>query len=112
MKIIKAVVRPNLYEDIAEALAGIGVVGITATECMGHGRQKGHTAIYRGAEYDVKFVSKVNLEVVVEDDRVDDVVALLESTARSGQVGDGKIFVKDLDDAIRIRDGQRGSKVL
>ena len=112
MKIVKAIVRPHLYEDIAEALAGIGVVGVTATECMGHGRQKGHTEIYRGAEYDVKFVSKVNLEVVVEDDRVEDVVALLESVARSGQVGDGKIFIKDLDDAIRIRDGQRGSKVL
>lgn len=112
MKIVKAVVRPNLYEDIAEALAGIGVVGVTATECMGHGRQKGHTAVYRGTEYDVKFVSKVNLEVVVDDDRVDEVVELLESTARSGQVGDGKIFVKELDDAIRIRDGQHGSEVL
>ncbi|WP_455206452.1 P-II family nitrogen regulator [Kaarinaea lacus] len=112
MKTVKAVVRPHLYEDIAEALAGIGVVGVTATECMGHGRQKGHTEIYRGAEYEVKFVSKVNLEVVVEDDRVEDVVALLESIARSGEVGDGKIFVKELDDAIRIRDGQRGSQVL
>jgi len=112
MKIIKAVVRPHLYEDLAEALAGIGVVGVTATECMGYGRQKGHTAVYRGAEYDVKFVSKVNLEIVVEDDRVEDVVRLIESVARSGEVGDGKIFIKELDDAIRIRDGQRGNRVL
>lgn len=112
MKIIKAVVRPHLYEDIAEALAGIGIVGVTATECMGHGRQKGHTAVYRGTEYDTKFVSKVNLEVVVENDRVDEAVELIESIARSGEVGDGKIFVKELDDAIRIRDGQHGNKVL
>ena len=105
-------IRPDLYEKVAEALAAIGVVGITATECMGHGRQKGHKEIYRGAEYEVKYVPKTNLEIVVSDDRVDDVVQLLETHARSGKVGDGKIFIKDTNDAIRIRDGQHGDDVL
>jgi nitrogen regulatory protein P-II 1 len=112
MKTIKAVVRPHLYEEIAEALAAIGVVGITATDCMGHGRQKGHKEVYRGTEHDAKFVSKINLEVVVQDDRVNDVVEVLETRAKSGKVGDGKIFIKDMDDAIRIRDGQHGNQVL
>ena len=112
MKIIKAVIRPHLYEEIAEALAAIGVVGVTATDCMGYGRQKGHKEIYRGAEYDVKYVPKINLEVVVQDDRVDDVVAVLEAKAKSGKVGDGKIFIREMDDAVRIRDGQHGNQVL
>ena len=112
MKIIKAVVRPHLYEEIAEALAAVGVVGVTATDCMGYGRQKGHKEIYRGTEYDVKYVSKINLEVVVQDDRIDDVVEVLESKAKSGQVGDGKIFIREMADAIRIRDGQHGNQVL
>lgn len=112
MKTVKAVIRPDLYEKVAEALAGIGVVGVTATDCKGHGRQKGHTEIYRGAEYEVKYVPKMDLEIVVSDDRVDDVVQLLETHARSGKVGDGKIFVKETDDAIRIRDGQQGDDVL
>ena len=112
MKTIKAVVRPHLYEEIAEALAAIGVVGITATDCMGHGRQKGHKEVYRSTEHDAKFVSKINLEVVVQDDRVNDVVEVLETRAKSGKVGDGKIFIKDMDDAIRIRDGQHGNQVL
>ena len=112
MKTVKAIVRPHLYEKIAESLAAIGVVGVTATDCMGHGRQKGHKEIYRGAEYSVKYVSKINLELVVEDDRVDDVIELLQTTAKSGEVGDGKIFVRQMDDAIRIRDGQRGDQVL
>jgi len=112
VKTIRAVIRPDLYEKVAEALAGIGVVGVTATDCMGHGRQKGHTEIYRGVEYEVKYVPKINLEVVVNDNRVDDVVELLEKYAKSGKVGDGKIFIKDTSDAIRIRDGQRGVEVL
>lgn len=112
MKTVKAVIRPELYEDVAEALAAIGVVGVTATDCMGHGRQKGHTEIYRGTEYEIKYVPKMNLEIVVSDDRVDDVVALLEEKARSGKVGDGKIFINPTTDAIRIRDGQRGDEVL
>lgn len=112
MKIIKAIVRPQLYEEIAETLAAIGVVGVTATDCIGHGRQKGHQEIYRGTEFDVKYVSKINLEVVVPDDRVDNVVEVLESKAKSGQVGDGKIFIREMVDAVRIRDGQHGTQVL
>lgn len=112
MKTVRAVIRPDLYEKVAEALAGIGVVGITATDCLGHGRQKGHKEIYRGTEYEVKYVPKTNLEIVVSDDRVDDVIELLEKYARSGKVGDGKIFIKDTTDAIRIRDGHRGKEVL
>ena len=112
MKTVKAVIRPHLYEKVAEALASIGVVGVTATDCMGHGRQKGHETIYRGTEYEVKYVPKTNLEIVVDDKRVDEVVELLESIAKSGKVGDGKIFIKPVDDAIRIRDGHRGDQVL
>lgn len=112
MKIVRAVIRPHLYEDVAEALAAIGVVGVTATDCMGYGRQKGHKEIYRGSESETKYVDKVNLEIAVEDGRVEDVVELLEATARSGHVGDGKIFIRQMDDAVRIRDGQRGVQVL
>jgi len=79
---------------------------------MGHGRQKGHTELYRGVEYEVKYVPKINLEIVVDDSRVDDVVNLLEKHAKSGKVGDGKIFIKTTIDAVRIRDGQNGSQVL
>ena len=112
MKTINAVIRPGLYEKVAEALAGIGVIGVTATDCMGHGRQKGHTELYRGAEYEVKYVPKTHLEIVVDDSRVEDVVQLLETYARSGKVGDGKIFIKSTVGAYRIRDGQHGSQVL
>jgi len=112
VKSVKAVIRPDLYEKVAEALAGIGVVGLTATECMGHGRQKGHPEIYRGVEYEVKYVPKIHLDIVVDDDRVSDVIELLELHARSGKVGDGKIFINPLHDAIRIRDGQRGVEIL
>ena len=112
MKTVKAVIRPQLYEKIAESLAAIGVVGLNATDCMGYGRQRGHTEVYRATEDDVKYVSKVSLEIVVDDDRVNDVIEILESTAKSGQAGDGKIFIKELNDAIRIRDGQHGSQVL
>ena len=111
MKIIKAIVRPHLYEQIAESLAGIGVVGITATDCMGHGRQNGYTELNPDIN-DVKYVDKVNLEIAVMDDRVDEVIVLLEETARSGQVGDGKIFIRELYDAVRIRDGMHGIPVL
>lgn len=112
MKIIKAIVRPHLYEQIAESLAGIGVVGITATDCMGHGRQKGYTEFNPDANLEVIYVDKVNLEIAVTDDRVDDVIELLEAAARSGQVGDGKIFIRELYDAVRIRDGMHGIPVL
>lgn len=112
MKIIKAVIRPHLYEEIAEALAAIGVVGVTASKCMGHGRQNGHKDIYRGTERDVQYVSKINLEVVVQDDRVEDVINNLESKAKSGEVGDGKIFIREMLDAIRIRDGEHGNQVI
>ena len=112
MKIIKAIVRPHLYEQIAESLAGIGVIGITATDCMGHGRQKGYADFKADDIVDVRYVDKVNLEIAVTDDRVEDVVELLEAAAKSGQVGDGKIFIRDLFDAVRIRDGMHGIQVL
>jgi len=112
MKIIKAVVRPHLYEQIAESLAGIGVVGITATDCMGHGRQKGYTEFDSKMQSDVKYINKINLEIAVADERVDDVIELLYSSARSGEVGDGKIFIRELHDVVRIRDGQHGIQVL
>ena len=97
MKLVIAVVKPFKLEAVREALEGIGIHGMTATEVTGYGRQKGHTEIYRGAEYLVSFLPKVKIEVVVSDDRVDDVVETIERTAHTGEIGDGKIFVTPID---------------
>lgn len=112
MKIVRAIVRPHLYEKIAESLAGIGVIGVTATDCMGHGRQKGFAELNPDEYLKSKYIEKINLEVAVTNDRVNDVIELLSATARSGQIGDGKIFIRELYDAVRIRDGMHGNQVL
>ncbi len=108
MKLIIAIIKPFKLEEVKEALAGIGIEGMTVTEVKGFGRQKGHTEIYRGSEYTVDFLPKVKLEVAVRDDLKDKVVDVIVKTARTGKIGDGKVFVAPLEDVIRIRTDERG----
>ncbi len=112
MKKIEAIIQPFKLEDVKEALKGIGVDGMTVSEVRGHGRQKGHKEIYRGQEYQVDLLPKVKLEMVVAGDRVDEVVSTLMSSARTGKIGDGKIFVYEVEQAIRIRNEDRGDAAL
>jgi nitrogen regulatory protein PII len=112
MKLVTAVIKPFKLDEVREALSAIGVQGITVTEVKGFGRQKGHTELYRGAEYVIDFLPKVKIEVVVEDSLVDNVVEAIESAARTGRIGDGKIFVLDVSQAIRIRTGDRGADAI
>ena len=108
MKLIIAIIKPFKLEEVKEALAGIGIEGMTVTEVKGFGRQKGHTEIYRGSEYTVDFLPKMKLEVAVRDDLKDKVVDIIVKTARTGKIGDGKVFVAPLEDVIRIRTDERG----
>ena len=112
MKLVTAIIRPHVVDDVRDTLSRLGVTGLTATEVKGFGRQKGHTEMYRGAEYSIDFVPKAKLEVVVNDDRLDAVVEAIKSAARSGQIGDGKIFVSDIRQAVRIRTGETDSDAL
>ncbi|MBZ9558823.1 MULTISPECIES: P-II family nitrogen regulator [Modicisalibacter] len=109
MKLITAIIKPFKLDDVREALADNGVQGITVTEVKGFGRQKGHTELYRGAEYVVDFLPKVKIEIAVDDDRVESVLEAVSKAANSGKIGDGKLFVTPLDDVIRIRTGERGA---
>lgn len=108
MKKVEAIIKPFKLDDVKDALHEVGVSGMTVTEVKGFGRQKGHTELYRGAEYVIDFLPKVKIEVVVEDSLVDAVVEAIASAARTGRIGDGKIFVSSINDAIRIRTGDRG----
>ncbi|MGN6154952.1 MAG: P-II family nitrogen regulator [Sphingomicrobium sp.] len=108
MKKIEAVIKPFKLDDVKDALHEIGVSGITVTEVKGFGRQKGHTELYRGAEYVIDFLPKVKVEVVVEDILVENVIEAITQAARTGRIGDGKIFVIPIDEAVRIRTGDRG----
>jgi nitrogen regulatory protein P-II 1 len=112
MKRIEAIIQPHKLEDVKEALKAIGVDGMTITEVRGHGRQKGHKEVYRGMEYQVDLLPKVKLELVVNDARREEVIATLVASARTGKIGDGKIFVFDVADAIRIRNEDRGEAAL
>ena len=112
MKLVTAIIKPFKLDEVREALSAIGVQGITVTEVKGFGRQKGHTELYRGAEYVVDFLPKVKVEVVVEDGLVDRVIEAIENSARTGRIGDGKIFVLDVSQAIRIRTGDRGADAI
>jgi nitrogen regulatory protein P-II 2 len=112
MKLITAVVKPFKLDDVREALADVGVQGITVSEVKGFGRQKGHTELYRGAEYVVDFLPKVKLEIAVDDDQVDTVVEAIIKSAQTGKIGDGKIFITTLDEVIRIRTGETGSEAV
>jgi nitrogen regulatory protein P-II 1 len=112
VKKIEAIIKPFKLDEVKEALHDVGVSGITVTEAKGFGRQKGHTELYRGAEYVVDFLPKVKLEVVVEDDLAERVVEAIANAARTGRIGDGKIFVVDVEEALRIRTGERGSDAI
>ena len=112
MKMVTAIVKPFKLDEVREALGAIGVQGITVTEVKGFGRQKGHTELYRGAEYVVDFLPKVKIEAAVEDELLDRVVEAIEAAARTGKIGDGKIFVHSLDQVVRIRTGETGKDAL
>lgn len=112
MKKIEAIIKPFKLDDVKEALNEVGISGITVIEAKGFGRQKGHTELYRGAEYVVDFVPKVKLEVVVEDNQAERAVEAIKNAAHTGRIGDGKIFVSTIDDAIRIRTGETGSEAI
>ncbi|HZZ63492.1 MAG TPA: P-II family nitrogen regulator [Roseiarcus sp.] len=112
MKLITAVIKPFKLEEVRDALDRIGVHGMTATEVQGYGRQKGHTEIYRGAEYVIRFLPKVRIEIAVPDSRANDVVETIERSARTGGIGDGKIFVTSIERAVRIRTGEANEDAL
>jgi nitrogen regulatory protein P-II 1 len=112
MKKIEAIIKPFKLDDVKEALHEVGIKGITVTEAKGFGRQKGHTELYRGAEYVVDFLPKVKLEIVIEDNQVERAVEAIQQAARTGRIGDGKIFVTSVEEVIRIRTGERGPDAL
>jgi nitrogen regulatory protein P-II 2 len=112
MKLVMAFIKPFKLDEVRQTLTDIGIEGMTVTEVKGYGRQKGHTEIYRGAEYEVKFVPKIKIEVAVPTTSVDKVVATISSAAKTGQIGDGKIFVVSIDQAIRIRTGETDEDAL
>ncbi len=112
MKMVMAVVKPHKLDQVREALTEVGIEGMTATEVKGYGRQKGHTEIYRGAEYTVNFLPKVRIEVVVSDSVVDQTVEAIQNAAKTGKIGDGKIFVYDVSTAVRIRTAETGDEAL
>jgi nitrogen regulatory protein P-II 2 len=112
MKIVMAVIKPFKLDEVREALTGMGIQGLTVTEVKGYGRQKGHTEIYRGAEYAVSFLPKLKIEVAIASDQVEQVIEAISGAAKTGQIGDGKIFVYTIDQAVRIRTGERDSVAL
>lgn len=112
MKLITAIVKPFKLDDVREALSALDIHGMTVTEVKGFGRQKGHTEIYRGAEYTVEFLPKIKIEVAVAEDQTDAVVEAMISAAHTGKIGDGKVFISSLDEVVRIRTGERGSVAL
>jgi nitrogen regulatory protein P-II 2 len=112
MKLVTAIIKPFKLDEVREALAAVGVQGITVTEVKGFGRQKGHTELYRGAEYVVDFLPKVKVEAAIRDDLVDQVIETIEKAASTGKIGDGKIFVFDVEQVIRIRTGETGEEAL
>ena len=112
MKLVTTIIKPFKLDDVREALAGLGVQGMTVTEVKGFGRQKGHTELYRGAEYAVDFLPKVKLEVAIDDGLLDQVIEAISGAAHTGKIGDGKIFVSDVGQAVRIRTGETGDGAL
>ena len=112
MKKIEAIIKPFKLDEVKEALAKVGIEGMTVTEVKGFGRQKGHTELYRGAEYVVEFLPKVKVEILVANERAPAIAKAIEDSARSGQIGDGKIFILPVEEALRIRTGERGASAL
>jgi nitrogen regulatory protein P-II 1 len=112
VKLVTAVVKPHKWEDVRAGLEAVGVTGMTVSEVSGYGRQKGHTEVYRGAEYDIALVPKIRVEIVVEDAEADDVVTALVEGARTGRIGDGKVWVQPVDSLVRVRTGDRDEAAL
>ena len=112
MKLITAVIKPHRLDDVRAALEEAGVTGMTVTEASGYGRQKGHTEVYRGAEYDVDLVPKVRLEIVADDGDAEDIVTAITKSAHTGRIGDGKVWVTPVDSVVRVRTGERGPEAL
>ena len=112
MKLVTGIIKPHMLDDVRDTFSRLGVTGLTVTEVKGFGRQKGHTEIYRGAEYSIDFVPKVKLDIVVDEAQLDAVIDAIKTSARTGQIGDGKIFVTDIHQAIRIRTGEAGTDAL
>jgi nitrogen regulatory protein P-II 1 len=112
MKKIEAIIKPFKLEEVKDALGELGIEGMTITEVKGFGRQKGHTEIYRGSEYTVDFLPKIKLEIVAPDERVDSAIAAIIKAAKTGKIGDGKVFISNIEDAIRIRTDERGDKAV
>ena len=112
MKLVTAIIKPHMLDEVRDTLSRVGVTGLTVTEVRGFGRQKGHTEVYRGAEYSVDFVAKIKIEIVVQDDLTEGVVDAIKTAARTGEIGDGKIFVSSMEQAIRIRTGERGDEAI
>jgi nitrogen regulatory protein P-II 1 len=112
MKKVEAIIKPFKLDEVKESLSAVGIQGLTVSEVKGFGRQKGHTELYRGAEYVVDFLPKVKLEIIVRDEQVSEVVETIEKAAKTGRIGDGKIFVLPIDEIIRIRTGERGAEAI
>ncbi|WP_016956947.1 P-II family nitrogen regulator [Catenovulum sp. SX2] len=112
MKLVSAIIKPFKLDDVREAISEIGIEGLTVTEVKGFGRQKGHTELYRGAEYQVDFLPKVKLEIATQDDNVERLIEAISGAAKTGKIGDGKIFVYDLEQCIRIRTGETGDSAI
>jgi len=112
MKKVEAIIKPFKLEDVKDALSEAGVAGITVSEVKGYGRQKGHVELYRGAEYDVSFVPKVKIEVVVPDAMVESILTVIEESAKTGKIGDGKLFVVPVEEVVRIRTGEKGEEAI
>jgi nitrogen regulatory protein PII len=112
MKLVTAIIKPFKLDDVRQALADVGVKGVTVTEVKGFGRQRGHTELYRGAEYVVDFLPKMKVEVAVDDDLLEQVIEVISNTARTGKIGDGKIFIMPLEQVIRIRTGETGPEAV
>ncbi|MCE5195476.1 MAG: P-II family nitrogen regulator [Nitrospiraceae bacterium] len=112
MKKIETIIKPFKLDEVKDALNKVGVQGMTITEVKGFGRQKGHTELYRGTEYIVDFIPKIKIEIVAQDNAVDEIIRAIETTAKTGKIGDGKIFVNSIEDAVRIRTGQRGEEAI
>jgi nitrogen regulatory protein P-II 1 len=112
MKLVTAVIKPHKWEEVREALEASGVTGMTVSEVSGYGRQKGHTEVYRGAEYDIALVPKIRIEIVVDDLDVDDVLRVVVKTAQTGRIGDGKVWVQPVDAVVRVRTGDRDEAAL
>lgn len=112
MKLITAVIKPHKLEDVRSALETFGVTGMTVTEASGYGRQKGHTEVYRGAEYDISLIPKVRLEIVIDDDEVEDVMGVIAKSAQTGRIGDGKVWVTPVETVLRVRTGDRDASAV